>query len=105
MPALINDPTTTSEWVRTFVIITIPANELVATIHDRMPAILYRDKFDRCLGSEPDPRDLLQPFPSEDLRMWPVTRLYWLVDRCGAAITRLAEPSPRRRPRRWEAEL
>jgi putative SOS response-associated peptidase YedK len=40
------DPTT-NEWVRTYVIITAPANGLVATIHDRMPAILHRGDFDR----------------------------------------------------------
>ena len=28
------------EWIRTFTIITVPANELVAQIHDRMPLIL-----------------------------------------------------------------
>jgi putative SOS response-associated peptidase YedK len=33
------DPTS-GEWVRTFVIITTDANELVAQIHDRMPLIL-----------------------------------------------------------------
>jgi putative SOS response-associated peptidase YedK len=29
----------TGEWERTFAIITVPSNELVAQIHDRMPAI------------------------------------------------------------------
>jgi putative SOS response-associated peptidase YedK len=33
------DPAT-GEWVRTFGVITTNANELVAEIHDRMPAIL-----------------------------------------------------------------
>jgi putative SOS response-associated peptidase YedK len=66
------DPTT-NEWVRTYVIITAPANGLVATIHDRMPAILHRGDFDRWLGSEPDPRDLLRSFPSEAMRMWPIS--------------------------------
>ena len=28
------------EWIRTFAIITTPANEIVAEIHDRMPLIL-----------------------------------------------------------------
>ena len=28
------------EWIRTFVVITTDANEMVAAIHDRMPAIL-----------------------------------------------------------------
>ena len=30
----------TGEWERTFVVITVPSNDLVAQIHDRMPAIL-----------------------------------------------------------------
>jgi putative SOS response-associated peptidase YedK len=54
-------------------IIRVPANELVATIHDRMPATLRREDFDPWLGLEPDPRDLLRPFPSELLRMWPIS--------------------------------
>jgi putative SOS response-associated peptidase YedK len=66
------DPAT-GDWVRTFAIITAPANELVATIHDRMPAILRREDYDRWLGTEPDPRDVLRPFPSELLRMWPIS--------------------------------
>ena len=33
------DPST-GEWVRTFAIITVPSNDLVGRIHDRMPAIL-----------------------------------------------------------------
>src|SRR4051812_18857534 len=33
------DPST-GEWVRTFAVITTNANELVAEIHDRMPAML-----------------------------------------------------------------
>lgn len=51
-------------WERTFCIITVPANELVATIHDRMPAIIPIEHHARWLGTEPDPRDLLQPFPA-----------------------------------------
>jgi len=61
------------EWVRTVAIITVPANELVATIHDRMPAILHRADYDRWLRVEPDPRDALRPFPSELLKMWPIS--------------------------------
>jgi putative SOS response-associated peptidase YedK len=59
--------------VRTFAILTTPANELVSTIHDRMPAILAPAAYDRWLGAQPDPRDLLQPFPSELLAMWPIS--------------------------------
>lgn len=64
---------TTGEWVRTFAIITVPANELVGAIHDRMPAILHREDYDRWLGCEPDPHDVLRPFPAEPLRMWPIS--------------------------------
>ena len=31
---------TTREWVRTFVVLTTPSNDLISHIHDRMPAIL-----------------------------------------------------------------
>lgn len=60
-------------WVRTFAILTTPANELVDTIHDRMPAILAPAAYDRWLGNEPDPRDLLRPFPSEPMTIWPIS--------------------------------
>jgi putative SOS response-associated peptidase YedK len=46
---------TTREWVRTFTIITVPSNDLVSRIHDRMPAILDRPDYDRWLGREADP--------------------------------------------------
>lgn len=59
------------EWVRTFTIITVPANDLVASVHDRMPAILKPADYDRWLGVEPDPRDLLALFPSGAMTMWP----------------------------------
>jgi putative SOS response-associated peptidase YedK len=62
----------TGEWLRTFAIITVPANELVAAIHDRMPAILHKEDYDRWLGTDLDPRDVLRPFPSELLRMWTI---------------------------------
>ena len=61
------------EWVRTFAIITVPANSLVSRIHDRMPAILGPDEFDRWLGEEVNPRDLMRPFDSDLITMWPVS--------------------------------
>jgi len=66
-----NDPR--GEWVRTFAVLTTPANELVGTIHDRMPAVLAPADYDRWLGAEPDPRDLLRPFPSELMVIWPIS--------------------------------
>jgi putative SOS response-associated peptidase YedK len=61
------------EWIRNFVIITTDANELVADIHDRMPLILAPTDYIRWLGEEPDPRDLMRPFPAEPMRMWPIS--------------------------------
>ena len=64
----------TEEWMRTFAIITTTANELVADIHDRMPVIVPSDAYERWLANiEPDPRELLVPFPSQLMRMWPIS--------------------------------
>lgn len=61
------------EWIRTFAIITTDANELVAEIHNRMPLILRPDDYTRWLSDEPDPSDLMMPFPSEPIRMWSIS--------------------------------
>jgi hypothetical protein len=61
------------EWVGTFAITTTPGNELVADIHDRMPLILAPGDYARRLGEEPDPRDLMRPFPAAPMRMWPIS--------------------------------
>jgi putative SOS response-associated peptidase YedK len=61
------------DWERTFAIITVPSNELVAQIHNRMPAILEPAGYDRWLSLEPDPHDLLITYPSEPMTMWPIS--------------------------------
>jgi putative SOS response-associated peptidase YedK len=66
------DPTS-GEWMRTFAIITTDANELVVEIHDRMPLILAPTDYTRWLSDEPDPGDLMRPFPAEPMRMWPIS--------------------------------
>ena len=64
----------TGEIIRTFAVITIEANELVAEIHNRMPVIIAPENYDRWLSQiEPDPRDLLAPYPSEPIVMWPIS--------------------------------
>src|SRR5262249_39311274 len=64
----------TAEIVRTFCVITTEANELVAQIHNRMPVIIPRDAYDRWLSPiEPDPSDLLVPYPAESMSMWPIS--------------------------------
>ena len=54
-----------------FAIITVPANEWVAPIHDRMQAILQNDQFPRWLSEEANPHDLLVPFPEDQLAIKP----------------------------------
>jgi len=62
------------EWVPSFAVITTTANELVQDIHDRMPVIIPKDAYDRWLSAiEPDPRDLLVPFPADLMTMWPIS--------------------------------
>jgi putative SOS response-associated peptidase YedK len=61
------------EWRRTFAILTVPPSGLVAQIHNRMPAILRTEDYDRWLGDEADPNDVLKPFPAELLRMSPIS--------------------------------
>jgi len=64
----------TGEWVRTFAIITTHSNELVRAIHDRMPVIIPPESYDRWLSTlEPDPRDLLVPYPAGPMTMWPIS--------------------------------
>ena len=63
----------TGERERTFAIITVPSNELVGKIHDRMPAILKPESYDRWLSTEPDPHDLLITYPSEPMTTWPIS--------------------------------
>jgi putative SOS response-associated peptidase YedK len=59
---------------RTFAVLTCPPNEMIATIHDRMPVILHPEDYPRWLSDlEPDPHDLLKPFPSYLMTMWPIS--------------------------------
>ncbi|MDX2266445.1 MAG: SOS response-associated peptidase [Hyphomicrobiales bacterium] len=62
------------EHIRTFCLLTCPANALIAAIHDRMPVIIPAQGYDRWLSLlEADPRDLLAPYPAEEMVMWPVS--------------------------------
>ena len=62
--------------IHTFTIITGPPNEALAPIHDRMPVILPREAWRVWLGEDradtEELVDLLQPFPAELMRAYPV---------------------------------
>ncbi|MBB4226491.1 putative SOS response-associated peptidase YedK [Rhizobium mongolense] len=47
---------------------------MMASIHDRMPVILHREDYERWLSPEPDPDDLMKPFPASQMKMWPIGR-------------------------------
>ena len=60
----------TGEWLRTFTIITTEPNDLVAPIHNRMPAILTREAEAHWLdnaGTTEGWRGLLAPYPADQM--------------------------------------
>jgi putative SOS response-associated peptidase YedK len=65
--------------VRTATIITTSPNELMATLHNRMPVILTQDDYAQWL--DPTPRSaeslasLLRPYPAEEMSAHPVSTL------------------------------
>ncbi len=38
-----------------------------------MPVILAAQDYERWLGEEPDPHDLMRPFPAHLMRIWPIS--------------------------------
>ncbi|WP_049730652.1 SOS response-associated peptidase [Rhizobium ecuadorense] len=60
--------------IRTFAVATCPPNDMIARIHNRMPVVLRRANYERWLSTDPDPRDLIRPFDSDAMTMWPIAR-------------------------------
>ena len=59
-------------WLQSFAIVTTEANELMASIHPRMPFILHSRDYDRWLDREETellPLDLLRPYESEEMEV------------------------------------
>ena len=63
----------------TYTIITTESNDLIAKIHNRMPSILLPEYEDRWLSKTPlsagDLKEILAPFPREEMSMYPVSPL------------------------------
>jgi putative SOS response-associated peptidase YedK len=77
----------------TFAIITVPANPLLATIHERMPAILSAE--DARAWIETGDAALLKPYPRDDLSMWPVSRRVNAPrNNDSSLVEAIAEPAP-----------
>ena len=63
--------------LETYTVITTDPNELLESIHNRMPVILHWQDYERWLQpGEPSqpPVDLLRPYPAEEMMAWPVSR-------------------------------
>jgi putative SOS response-associated peptidase YedK len=64
------------EVIDSCTILTTEANELVATLHDRMPVILDRQRYDAWLDPALDPARagaLLVPYPARQMTVFPVS--------------------------------
>jgi putative SOS response-associated peptidase YedK len=88
----------TGEWLETFSIITTDANEVVAPLHNRMPAIIERKDYARWLDGGSDstqpPVDLLRPFPAERMTAWKVDKSVGNVRNDAAHLLEIAPDEP-----------
>jgi putative SOS response-associated peptidase YedK len=68
----------TGEIVKSFAVITTTANSLIQPLNDRMPVILTEDQWPKWLGEVPaheqEIRDMMRPYPSEEMDLWPVSK-------------------------------
>lgn len=67
---------TMGQSLQTYTFITTDPNELMASIHNRMPVIVSPKDYQRWLEpGEPShlPVDLLRPYPAEDMTAWKVS--------------------------------
>ena len=64
--------------VHSCTILTTGANDLLASVHNRMPVILDSENYDFWLDPDVQEKDsltgLLKPYPSEALQAYPVSR-------------------------------
>ena len=80
--------------VATAAILTVKPNEVMATIHNRMPAILRQDDEERWLDPNSDPRTLLEPIEADELEAYPVKPLVNSWANEGSELIAPAEPAP-----------
>ena len=79
------------EWLKTFAIVTVPANTLAAKIHDRMPAIFRPENYERWLSADESAAEIIESYPPEQMKIWPVsTRVNTVKNEGGDLIQELA---------------
>ena len=85
-------------WLRSFVIVTTRANDLLLPLHDRMPVLLPETAWSRWL--DPANHDvealaeLLVPAPDVELEFWPVSTAVNKADNSGPELVKPVEPGP-----------
>jgi len=62
------DPAT-GQGIETYAIVTTRANDLLASIHDRMPVVIAERDYERWLNADDDALDLMEPLPDEVLQV------------------------------------
>jgi putative SOS response-associated peptidase YedK len=83
------------EPIESCVIITVPANNRLRSVHDRMPAILTDDAQTHWLSASTAPRDahsLLLPAPDSATNFWPVSSQVNNPAHQGAELLAPADP-------------
>lgn len=61
--------------LRTACVVTTQANALLLPIHERMPVLIAPEAWQRWLSAPAEQvRDLLAPYPAEQLQAWPVSK-------------------------------
>ena len=79
--------------LESFAVVTTEANELMSTIHPRMPVILHARDYSRWLDREDGerpPLDLLRPYDSDGMKMYEANPLVNSVRNNGPAMMRAA---------------
>jgi putative SOS response-associated peptidase YedK len=85
--------------LETFTILTTDPNEVMEPVHNRMPVIVAERDYERWLepgDSARPPVDLMRPYPSEEMKAWPVSERVGNVRNNDAQL--LEENSPSREP-------
>lgn len=86
------------EVVLSCTVITTNANELIGALHDRMPVILAEEDWPAWLGEVPatneELKELLTPFPSERMNLWPVDKRVGNVRNNDASLVATIDLAP-----------
>ena len=68
-----SEPESEADPVETFTIVTTEPNAVIEPLHDRMAVVLPADSEQRWLDGDGDRTELLEPYPAEEMRAYPVS--------------------------------